>query len=69
MIKRACDYTAEDYSVLTKTNLEAPYHLCQMAHPLLKASGNGNIVFISSTAGGIALPALSVYAATKGRST
>ena len=48
------------------TNLQSPYHLCQLAHPLLKASGNGNIVFISSVAGIVALPMLSVYSATKG---
>ncbi|EEF26603.1 tropinone reductase, putative [Ricinus communis] len=48
------------------TNFEAPYHLSQLAHPLLKASGNGSIVFISSVAGVVALPMISVYAATKG---
>ncbi|KAL7248385.1 hypothetical protein ACSBR2_003161 [Camellia fascicularis] len=40
--------------------------MSQLAHPLLKASGNGNIVFMSSTAGVIAAPAVSIYAATKG---
>lgn len=46
-------------------NVESPYHLCQLAHPLLKASGNGSIVFIASIAGIKALPRLSAYAATK----
>lgn len=48
------------------TNLESPYHLTQLAYPLLKASGAGNVIFISSVAGMTALPGLSVYAATKG---
>ncbi|KAE8662751.1 Tropinone reductase-like protein [Hibiscus syriacus] len=47
------------------TNVEAPYHLCQLAHPFLKASGNGSIVFISSVAGSMALPRLSAYSASK----
>ncbi|EYU41758.1 hypothetical protein ABFS82_10G028800 [Erythranthe guttata] len=66
MMKRACDHSAEDFSSIMETNLEAPYHICQLSYPLLKASGLGNIVFISSVAGGIALPALSAYAASKG---
>ncbi|XP_060674536.1 tropinone reductase 1-like isoform X2 [Ziziphus jujuba] len=48
------------------TNFESAYHFCQIAHPLLKASGNGNIVFNSSVASAVALPMLSVYAASKG---
>ncbi|XP_060668201.1 tropinone reductase homolog At5g06060-like isoform X2 [Ziziphus jujuba] len=46
--KPTLDYTAEDFSFLTKTNLESAYHMCQLAHPLLKASGAGSIVFVSS---------------------
>ncbi|KAF2299230.1 hypothetical protein GH714_031053 [Hevea brasiliensis] len=65
-LKDCVDYSMEDYSSIMSTNLESPYHLCQLAHPLLKASGNGSIVFISSIAGVVALPMLSVYAATKG---
>ena len=66
-MKRANDHEAEDISNAMATNFESPYHLCQLAHPLLKASGNGCIVFISSIAGVVALPALSVYAASKGK--
>ncbi|CAL5334985.1 unnamed protein product [Camellia sinensis] len=63
--KQTTEYTEEDFSNLMGTNFEAPFHLSQLAHPLLKASGNGNIVFMSSTAGVIAAPAVSSYAATK----
>lgn len=67
MMKRAIDHEEEDTSHTMATNFESPYHLCQLAHPLLKASENGCIVFISSVAGIVALPALSVYAASKGK--
>ncbi|KAG5009842.1 hypothetical protein JHK87_018357 [Glycine soja] len=48
------------------TNFESVYHLTQLAHPLLKESGQGSIVSISSIAGLKALPVFSVYAASKG---
>lgn len=49
------------------TNLESSYHLCQLAHPLLKASGVGSIVFISSVAGMVHIFSGSVYGASKGK--
>ncbi|KAI3829026.1 hypothetical protein L1987_03140 [Smallanthus sonchifolius] len=64
--KPTTEYTAEEYSMLMATNLESCYHLCQLAHPLLKASGAGSIVFISSVAGLVHLFSGSVYGATKG---
>ena len=48
------------------TNFESAYHLSQLGYPLLKASGRGSIVFISSVAGVMALPVISIYAASKG---
>lgn len=48
------------------TNLESAYHLCQLSHPLLKASGSGSIVFISSVCGLVAVFSGSLYAMTKG---
>ncbi|XP_050209507.1 tropinone reductase 1-like [Mercurialis annua] len=65
-MKECVSYNEEDYSSIMSTNLEAPYHPSQLAHPLFKASGNGSIVFISSVAGIVALPMLSLYSATKG---
>ncbi|KAL6580285.1 hypothetical protein OROMI_008309 [Orobanche minor] len=68
--KPTVDYTAEEYSRLMATNLESCYHLCQLAHPLLKASGTiistSSIVFISSVAGLVHLFSGSIYGATKG---
>ncbi|XP_020224745.1 tropinone reductase homolog [Cajanus cajan] len=64
--KSLIDYTAEDVKKIMGTNFESSYHLCQLAHPLLKASGNGSIVFISSIAGVKAFPHSSVYSSSKG---
>ncbi|THF95524.1 hypothetical protein TEA_002086 [Camellia sinensis var. sinensis] len=64
--KEAAEFTVEDYNIVMGTNFEASYHLCQLAHPLLKASGKGSIVFNSSVAGVISLPRISIYAASKG---
>ncbi|KAM1462926.1 hypothetical protein ACFX15_046178 [Malus domestica] len=64
-LRGTTDYTLEDFSSMMETNVESPYHLSQLAHPLLKASGNASIVFVASIAGVVALPKLSAYAATK----
>ncbi|URE26829.1 Tropinone reductase [Musa troglodytarum] len=63
---RVTDVTPEDYKLLMSTNLDSAFHLSQLAHPLLKASGIGNIVFISSMTSLIGIDTLAVYAATKG---
>ncbi|XP_004295978.1 PREDICTED: tropinone reductase homolog At1g07440-like [Fragaria vesca subsp. vesca] len=65
--KPTADYTAEDYSFLMGTNLESSYNMCQLEHPLLKASGAGNIVLISSIAGVVLVGGCgSIYSASKG---
>ncbi|XP_027927157.1 tropinone reductase homolog isoform X2 [Vigna unguiculata] len=64
--KNLIDYTAEDVSRIMGTNFESSFHLCQLAHPLLKASGYGSIVFISSIASLKASPYISAYASSKG---
>lgn len=67
-MKRALEYTEQDFRHIIGANLESPYHLCQIAYPLLKASGKGSIVFISSVAGTMGLPVLSVYSVSKSKS-
>ncbi|CAA7039548.1 unnamed protein product [Microthlaspi erraticum] len=64
--KPTLEHTAEDFSFHISTNLESAYHFSQLAHPMLKASGCGNIVFMSSAAGVVSLSISSVYCATKG---
>ncbi|CAN0854384.1 Tropinone reductase homolog At2g29170 [Linum grandiflorum] len=63
--KRTLDFTDEDYSYLMRTNLESAYGLSRLAHPLLKNSGEGSIVFMSSAAGVISLNVGSIYGMTK----
>jgi Tropinone reductase 1 len=64
--KPTVNYTAEDFSFLMSTNFESAYNLSQLAHPLLKASGQGSIVFISSVSGLTSVSVGSIYGATKG---
>lgn len=69
LFKLATECSAEDYARLMATNLESCFHLAQLAHPLLLASGSSSsssVVNISSIAGFVSYPALSVYSATKG---
>nr|POF10498.1 isoform 3 of senescence-associated protein 13 [Quercus suber] len=65
--KPTSEYTAEDFSFLMSTNFEPAYHFSQLAYPLLKASGAGSIVFVSSVAGVVSINiGLSIYSSTKG---
>ncbi|XP_065025022.1 tropinone reductase homolog At5g06060-like isoform X2 [Musa acuminata AAA Group] len=64
--KPVVEHTPEDYRRIISTNLDSAFHLSQLAHPLLKASGRGCIVNISSISGFVAIDSASVYAATKG---
>lgn len=66
VMRNATELSTEEFANLFETNVESPFHMCQLAHPLLKESGNGNIVFISSVAGTTALPGLSLYGGSKG---
>ena len=66
IIKPTEKVTAEDYAIVMSTNLESTYHLSQLAHPLLKASGFGSIIFMSSVAGVVAVNVGSLYSTTKG---
>ncbi|KAK1377526.1 Tropinone reductase I [Heracleum sosnowskyi] len=66
VVKETTEFTAEDISNMMSINFEASYHLCQLAKPLLKASGTGKIVFISSVAGVVGLSLLSIYSSSKG---
>ncbi|CAN7053845.1 unnamed protein product [Brassica oleracea var. botrytis] len=64
--KPATEFTAQDFSSQIATNLESAYHLSQLAHPLLKASGFGSIVFMSSVCGVVSAGTVSIYSLTKG---
>jgi len=64
--KPTIEYSAEELSKIMVTNFESAYHLCQLGHKLLKASGAGSIVFISSVAGLVDIGSGSLYGASKG---
>ncbi|OMO79069.1 Short-chain dehydrogenase/reductase SDR [Corchorus olitorius] len=60
------NFTKEDFSFIMGTNFESAYSLCQLAYPLLKASGAASIVFLSSVCGVVSISVGSIYGATKG---
>ncbi|VFQ80395.1 unnamed protein product [Cuscuta campestris] len=65
--KPTTECSEEECSYVMAANLESSFHFSQLAYPLLKASGSGSIVFISSVAGLLHLSfAGSIYAASKG---
>ncbi|KAI3871489.1 hypothetical protein MKW98_011544 [Papaver atlanticum] len=66
VFKGTVDYTDEDHTKVMATTFDSGYRLSILAHPLLKASGTGSIVFISSVAAVVAVPQLSNYSACKG---
>jgi Tropinone reductase 1 len=49
--KKALDYKKEDYSYIFNTNLHSSFDLCTKLHSMLKNSGDGVIINISSVAG------------------
>ncbi|KAI7838183.1 hypothetical protein COHA_008031 [Chlorella ohadii] len=60
------EYTQEEWSFLLSANLESAFALCQLCHPLLKASGDAVVIFNSSVAGGpTALMSGTIYGLTK----
>ncbi|XVE59312.1 hypothetical protein DITRI_Ditri05aG0035900 [Diplodiscus trichospermus] len=64
--KPMVEFTAEEVSTLLATNFESVFNLCQLAYPLLKASGIGSVVFTSSVSGFVSLKSMSLQGATKG---
>ncbi|WZZ50293.1 hypothetical protein YC2023_050400 [Brassica napus] len=65
-LKPTTEYVADDFSFHISTNLESAYHLSQLSHPLLKASGFGSIVMNSSVGGVVSMECGSLYSLTKG---
>ncbi|KAJ0962399.1 hypothetical protein J5N97_030227 [Dioscorea zingiberensis] len=64
--KSTVECTAEDYAHIMATNLESALHLSQLAHPLMRASASGSIVFISTIATLLVYEGTALYAASKG---
>ncbi|XP_071939334.1 tropinone reductase homolog At5g06060-like [Coffea arabica] len=66
IIKPIEELTSEDFDFVMSTNFESCYHFSQLACPLLKASGMGNVVFISSVAGFVNARGFSIVTPSKG---
>ncbi len=49
--KKAIEYTSEDFKLIFQTNVNSSFELCTKLYPLLKASGNGSVINVSSVAG------------------
>ncbi|KAL1323876.1 hypothetical protein HN51_034097 [Arachis hypogaea] len=64
--KPMTELTTAEISRLMDTNLGSTFHICQLAYPLLKASGIASVVFVSSVSGFVSLKSMSVQGATKG---
>ena len=59
------DVTPDDFDAIVAVNLRALYFASQAAHPIMKASGGGSIVNLSSLSARFSFTTISVYAATK----
>nr|CAB3490466.1 unnamed protein product [Digitaria exilis] len=65
VVKPAVEFTGDDYSRIMATNLEACFHLSQLAYPLLHNASVGSIVHISSIGSCISYPGLAVHSIAK----
>ncbi len=63
--RRTLDTNEEDTAGLINLNLVSAIEMCKMFHPMMKKSGSGSIVNISSVAGQISVGTGSPYAASK----
>ncbi len=63
--KATADYSPADYDHILNTNLRSAYELSQATYPLLKASGNGKIIMVSSVSGLTHTSSGSLYGMTK----
>ncbi|WP_020597465.1 SDR family oxidoreductase [Spirosoma panaciterrae] len=63
--KPTAEYSPSEYNHILNTNLRSAYELTQAAYPLLKASGSGKVIFISSVSGLAHTSSGSLYGMTK----
>lgn len=63
--KPTADYTPAEFSAILNTNLHSAYEITQAAYPLLKASGQSSVIFITSVAGMTHVGSGSPYGMTK----
>ena len=63
--KPTVDYSPADYDHVLNTNMRSAYELTQAAYPLLKSSGMGKVVMVSSVSGLAHTSSGSLYGMTK----
>ncbi|WP_018617856.1 SDR family oxidoreductase [Spirosoma luteum] len=63
--KPTVDYSPADYEHVLNTNMRSAYELTQAAYPLVKTSGMGKIVMVSSVSGLAHTSSGSLYGMTK----
>jgi Tropinone reductase 1 len=63
--KPTADYTPDEYDYVLNTNVRSAYELTQAVYPLLKATGQSSIVFVSSVSGLSHTSSGSLYGMTK----
>lgn len=65
MVAPTPGFSEEAFDAMIATNLKAPFYLVGALAPAMAADGAGAIINISSIAGQLGLPGMSVYGATK----
>jgi Tropinone reductase 1 len=63
--KPTIEYSPLEYDHVVTTNMRSVYELCQAAYPLLKTTGNGKIVMVSSVSALTHTSSGSLYGMTK----
>ncbi|WP_347159191.1 SDR family oxidoreductase [Pontibacter chitinilyticus] len=63
--KPTMEYTMDEYDFIMQTNLRAAFELNRGLYPLLQASGQGNVVHVTSVAGLLHVRTGSIYGMTK----
>lgn len=48
--KKATEYSYDEYERIRELNMDAAFEMCRLAHPLLRASGDGSVVNVVSIA-------------------
>ncbi|WP_242918865.1 SDR family oxidoreductase [Pontibacter liquoris] len=63
--KLTTEYNDEEFDFIMNTNLRSAFELNRALYPLLKASGQGNVVHVTSVAGLLHVRTGSIYGMTK----
>lgn len=63
--KQILDSGKKDYKELTQLNMDSVFEMSRLFHPLLKGSGAGAIVNVTSVAGSVSVGTGATYAMTK----